>query len=167
MTDFYRTRMGKRHYQVVMPSIARALESIAGSLERISTPLYKIDVEDLESVDGVEDAQALKDFMESDKGKAVLSKQQPAISAAQIQGQVAAELAAMAREGQSMDDAPREKPRIELIGPLECSGCGGHIQLDATYIAQVDEPLVCPYCKQEIDMSYFDEEEEGDGSSET
>jgi len=36
--------------------------------------------------------------------------------------------------------------KCELVGPFECSACGGHIMFDATFIDQITEELNCPYC---------------------
>ena len=35
---------------------------------------------------------------------------------------------------------------VELEGPYECSNCGGHMMLDATYLDQVTDMVTCPYC---------------------
>lgn len=39
-----------------------------------------------------------------------------------------------------------KKEKCELEGPYECPCCGGHIMLDATYLDQVEEIALCPYC---------------------
>lgn len=39
-----------------------------------------------------------------------------------------------------------EKERCELEGPYECSNCHGHLMIDATFVDQVSEILLCPYC---------------------
>lgn len=36
---------------------------------------------------------------------------------------------------------------VELDGPYECSNCGGHMSLDVSFIAQVDQSMTCPYCE--------------------
>ena len=36
--------------------------------------------------------------------------------------------------------------KTELEGPYECPCCGGHIMLDGTYLDQVIELVICPYC---------------------
>uniref|UniRef100_A0A6M3Y148 Uncharacterized protein n=1 Tax=viral metagenome TaxID=1070528 RepID=A0A6M3Y148_9ZZZZ len=40
---------------------------------------------------------------------------------------------------------PLEK--CEMEGPYECPFCGGHISVDSTYLDQVDNEIICPYCK--------------------
>jgi len=40
----------------------------------------------------------------------------------------------------------KEADEVELIGPLECPNCGGHVALDATFLEQVEDIVVCPYC---------------------
>jgi len=39
--------------------------------------------------------------------------------------------------------------KTELDGPYECSGCGGHLMIDATFLLQVSEEITCPYCEQQ------------------
>ena len=38
----------------------------------------------------------------------------------------------------------------ELEGPYECPYCAFHMMLDATYLDQVSETIVCPGCRKEI-----------------
>jgi len=45
-----------------------------------------------------------------------------------------------------------DKENCELEGPYECSACGGHIMLDATFADQVGLEVICPYCKQSVWM---------------
>jgi DNA-directed RNA polymerase subunit RPC12/RpoP len=45
---------------------------------------------------------------------------------------------------------PVDKKKCELEGPYECSACGGHIMLDATFLDQVGLEVICPYCKQSV-----------------
>lgn len=40
-----------------------------------------------------------------------------------------------------------EEVRAELEGPFECSKCGGHLMVDATYLDQVSLKITCPYCQ--------------------
>ena len=35
---------------------------------------------------------------------------------------------------------------VELEGPYECPSCGGHAMFDSTYLDQVNEEVICPYC---------------------
>lgn len=41
---------------------------------------------------------------------------------------------------------------VDLDGPYECSVCGFHMMLDATFIEQVDGVLVCPSCRTEAEV---------------
>jgi DNA-directed RNA polymerase subunit RPC12/RpoP len=43
---------------------------------------------------------------------------------------------------------PVPKEKCELEGPYQCSNCGGHVMLDATFLDQVDTKVGCPYCVQ-------------------
>jgi DNA-directed RNA polymerase subunit RPC12/RpoP len=38
------------------------------------------------------------------------------------------------------------KQKCELEGPYECGHCGGHLMMDATFLDQVGDIVVCPYC---------------------
>ena len=44
----------------------------------------------------------------------------------------------------------KNKELTELDGPYECPHCNGHMELDATYIAQVSDIIHCPYCCMEL-----------------
>ena len=46
MNDFFRTRMGQKFYESSAPRIARALESIAESLEKMTNPTQVVSVSD-------------------------------------------------------------------------------------------------------------------------
>ena len=39
--------------------------------------------------------------------------------------------------------------KTELEGPFECPNCAGHVMLDGTFLAQVAESVICPYCGKE------------------
>lgn len=39
-----------------------------------------------------------------------------------------------------------EKGKCEFEGPFECPRCEGHIMLDGTFLDQVSEIVMCPYC---------------------
>lgn len=36
--------------------------------------------------------------------------------------------------------------KCELEGPYECSVCGYHCMIDATFIDQVQDLIICPAC---------------------
>ena len=42
--------------------------------------------------------------------------------------------------------SPKDPTLVELTVPLECPCCGGHVALDETFIEQVSDGVVCPYC---------------------
>ena len=42
-----------------------------------------------------------------------------------------------------------EKEKVELEGPFECSVCGGHLTIDFTFLDQVSDEILCPYCGTE------------------
>lgn len=43
--------------------------------------------------------------------------------------------------------------KTDLEGPYECSECNGHIMLDATFIDQVSENTLCPYCQSAMQIA--------------
>jgi hypothetical protein len=49
------------------------------------------------------------------------------------------------------------KDVVELI-PIECSECGGHVGIDASYASQVGEVLkvTCPYCLNPMEVDCRD-----------
>ena len=48
---------------------------------------------------------------------------------------------------------PVDKEKCELDGPFECSSCNGHVMLDATFLDQVGETVMCPYCENHVEVS--------------
>lgn len=38
----------------------------------------------------------------------------------------------------------------ELVGPLECPVCGGHVSLEWAYLEQVSDKVTCPYCNTTV-----------------
>ena len=46
---------------------------------------------------------------------------------------------------------------VELDGPFECSVCGGHVTLDATFGDQVSCHVVCPYCETRVLVDGWEE----------
>ncbi len=41
---------------------------------------------------------------------------------------------------------------VELEGPYECSICGFHVMLDATFLEQVSDYVTCPCCEGEMEV---------------
>lgn len=39
-----------------------------------------------------------------------------------------------------------DESKTDLVGPYECSYCGGHVAFDFTFIEQVETEMFCPYC---------------------
>lgn len=39
---------------------------------------------------------------------------------------------------------------VALTKPLECPYCGGHVALDETFLEQVHDTVVCPYCEEVV-----------------
>jgi len=52
----------------------------------------------------------------------------------------------MTRENHSYTFFVVHATEVELEGPFECSGCGGHIKIDTTFLEQVSNCVWCPYC---------------------
>ena len=59
--DFFRTRMGQQFYDVSVPGIQRALESIAESLEKVANPVQTIHIPENLEYAAVDPGGALAD----------------------------------------------------------------------------------------------------------
>jgi len=45
-----------------------------------------------------------------------------------------------------------DSSKTALTTDLECPLCGGHVKLDTSYLEQVSETVICPYCHRNVSV---------------